>query len=239
MSNNYTCCIDKERLNGSIETLDCIENCLTTRNLSNDFIDIEEIIKNTNFYHNNCIRNYKDKIDYIIDEIENVRKEVSKLNSILNKTIKEFSQAEELKTNDVENIFEDFHCKVDVSNLSINNNLKVANNTSLFKENVNVLKNTILKDSDLVQNIGTNVVEANSNINTVPIGIGIGAAGVTAAAAAVYVDSMNKKEKSKDEVVEEKIKTNDEDKYKLKEEEVITPYFANRDKTKTEKFYDD
>ena len=237
MSNNYTCCIDKERLNGSVETLDCIENCLTTRNLSNDFIDIEEIIKNTNFYHNNCIRNYKDKIDYIIDEIENVRKEISKLNSVLNKTINEFSQAEELKTNDVENIFEDFHCKVDVSNLSINNNLKVANNTSLFKENVNVLKNTILKDNDLIQNIGTNVTETNSSINTVPIGIGIGAAGVTAAAATVYVDSINKNEKKeeKQEPQEEKI---EEDKYEMKEEEVITPYFANRDKTKSDKFYD-
>lgn len=86
MSYNYTCCIDEERLNGSIETLSCIDNCLNNKDLSNDFIEIEEVIKNTNFNHNNCISNYKDKINYIEEELQNIKNDINSLTNSLSKT---------------------------------------------------------------------------------------------------------------------------------------------------------
>ena len=235
MSNGYTCCIDKERINSSIRTLNSVEDCINNRSLSNNFIEIEEVIKNTNFYHNNCIRDYKEKIDYALFELESIKREINKLNTVLSKTITEFSQAEELRSNDVDNIFNNFDCKVDTSNLSVNNNLKVAHNTTEFRENMNILKNSMNLNNDLIEKTNTTVAEIT---NTVPIGLGIGATGIAVSAGAVVLDSMKNKEKenNKEEVEEEKHEEVIEPK---KEEEIITPYFANRDKTKIDKFYDD
>ena len=234
MSNGYTCCIDKERINSSIRTLNSVEDCINNGSLSNNFIEIEEVIKNTNFYHNNCIRDYKEKIDYALFELENIKREINKLNTVLSKTITEFSQAEELRSNDVDNIFNNFDCKVDTSNLSVNNNLKVAHNTTEFRENMNILKNSMNLNNDLIEKTNTTIAEIP---NTVPVGLGIGATGIAVSAGAVVLDSMKNKEKEteKEEEIEEK---KEEVIEPPKEEEEITPYFANRDKTKTDKFYD-
>ena len=267
MSNKYTCCIDKERLNSSIETLNSIDNCLNNRNLSNDFIDIEEIIKNINFNHNNCISDYKDKMNYILEELEMLKKDINNLSNSMTITVKEFSNVDEFKTDDIDNIFSYFNNNTDTGTLSVNNNLKVANNIDLFRENISTLKDSIKSnDINLINEIGTNIADvSDNNINTVPIGLGIGAAGITGAVGAVIVDSKNKARneslyqyKPEEEIrydMEEMNYSNEEHKEKTyddieepksepivetkKEEEIITPYSANRDKEKADKFYDD
>ena len=77
MSDKFACCIDKERLNGSIKTLNSIEDSLSARDLSTSFIDIEEKLKNINFNHNNCINYYKESINYILEELNYLKKDIN------------------------------------------------------------------------------------------------------------------------------------------------------------------
>ena len=249
MSGKYTCCIDKERLSESIKVLDDLENYMSNNYLISNILEIEEIIRNINIDHNNCIEKYKEKINNLLDEIQRLKKSINKLSSSVNVTIKEFSEADQFKTKDIEDIFGKFDNSTDVTNLAVNNNLNVASNVQEFKESM-----------------ATNIIGAvESSINTVPIGLGIGAAGITAAAGAVVVDSMSKsKNEAKYEYkpeedekydMEEMNYENDEhkivnyddfetekpepEKIETQEEITATPYFANRDRVKNDKFYDD
>ena len=236
MSGKYECCIDKIRLGESIKTLEELDNCLNNNYLVNNILEIEEIIKTLNINHNNCISNYKDKIDTILYNIQDLKKEINKLNNSVAITLKEFSEADQFKTKDIEDIFGKFDNSTDVSNLTVNNNLKVAPNIQEFRNN-----------------LATSVIGAvDPSINTVPIGLGIGAAGITASIGAVVVDSMNKpKHESFEEYKEPEtheemkfdynnLKRVEEERNKIEEnDEQPTPYSASRDKIKNDKFYDD
>ena len=230
MSNGYTCCVDKERLEKSLKVLDNMNNTINQVNLPNSFIELEELIRNINIDHNNCINNYKDNINNGLYETENIRKNINKLSIGVSKTIKEFSEADQFKTSDIEDIFGIFDNKTNVNDLAFNNNLEVAKDIQSFKENM-----------------ATSIIGvANIETSTVPIGLGIGAAGVTGAVGAVLIDSMNDSKKDSSEDFQElenfdETKTNEEEK-ELKTnkiEEPSTPYFANRDKTTIDKFYDE
>lgn len=252
MSDKFACCIDKERLNGSIKTLNSIEDSLSARDLSTSFIDIEEKLKNINFNHNNCINYYKESINYILEELNYLKKDINTLSNSMNITLKEFSSVDELKANDIDNIFSYFNNNTDTNNLSVNNNLKVANNINLFKDN-------------LINGLGTNTSEVNNSVNTIPAGLGIAAAGITGAVGAVIVDSKKTPThheeydyKPEEEIrydMEEMNYENEEHKEEVyddieepkneqivepkKEEEIINPYSANRNKETTDKFYDE
>ena len=227
MSGKYQCCIDKERLNGSVKTLNELEDYLNNKYLLNNILEIEDIIRNTNINHNNCIENYKEKINTILDELQKLKKSINKLNDSVTITLKEFSEADQFKTKDVEDIFGKFNNSTDVASLSVNNNLNVANNVKLFKENM-----------------ATNVISvADVETNTVPVGLGIAAAGITGAVGAVVVDSMMDKSKKETSESFNELETYEEEPKEIKEEKKIeetpTPYFASRDKVKNDKFYDD
>lgn len=227
MSGKYQCCIDKERLSGSIKALNEVEDYLNNKYLLNNILEVEDLIRNTNINHNNCIENYKDKINSILEEIQKLKKSINKLNDSVTITLNEFSEADQFKTKDIEDIFGKFNSSTDVSSLSVNNNLNVANNVKVFKENM-----------------ATSVIGvADVEINTVPVGLGIAAAGITGAVGAVVVDSMMDKSKTKTNESFNELETYEEEKQEVKEEkeidEVPTPYFASRDRVKNDKFYDD
>lgn len=236
MSGKYECCIDKARLGESIKTLEELDNSLNNNYLVNNLIEIEEIIKTLNINHNNCISNYKEKIDNILYNIQELKKEMNKLNTSVAVTLREFSEADQFKTKDIEDIFGKFDNKTDVASLAVNNNLKIAPNIQEFRNN-----------------LSTSVIGAvDSTVNTVPIGLGIGAAGITASIGAVVVDSMNKPkhetfEEYKEPKTHEEMKFDynnlnrvEEERNKEEEKEAApTPYFASRDKFKNDKFYDD
>jgi len=238
MTSKYACCIDINRLDDSKKALVGLENNINSRNYTSDFNEIEELIKNINFYHDNCIPDYKDNIDFLVSQINGIKRDINNLNNSLSDTIKKFSNADQLNTKDVEDIFEMFHSNTDIETLPINNNLKVTNDSNVFRK--------------VAHELSTSVADSNS-INTVPIGLGIGATGILASVGAVVVDSANNPKKDSykkfseptekvkldfDNIEEKEYNTQELDEYEKKEEIPITPYSANRDVELTNKFLD-
>ena len=135
MASGYTCCIDMERLNESIETLSSIDTCLSNKDFSTIFIDIEKKIKNINFEHNNCINNYKDDLDNIITDIEKVREGIYKLTDSLTKTVTQYTEVEELNDRDLKelaNLYDNTTTKNNISKL-LTSNIKISTSINSFQ----------------------------------------------------------------------------------------------------------
>lgn len=238
MDSQYTYSINKDKINESINTLNNIDNSINSVDLSDNFIEIEEIIKTTNFNHNNCISNYKDDINFMIEELAKIKRRINKLTDSLSNTIVEFSSSTELKSSDVENI------------LNYYNEKRISGTGISF-------------DSNAFKAAETNLVAAagGTEINTVPIGLGIAAAGVTASVGAVVADSITEPKQENIEQYHEKpqeVKYDYDNLQKVEQQrmefpkdenvnnnnpqEVVeeTPYLASRNDSEVmNKFYDE
>ena len=151
MASGYTCCIDMERLNESIETLSSIDTCLSNKDFSTIFIDIEKKIKNINFEHNNCINNYKDDLDNIITDIEKVREGIYKLTDSLTKTVTQYTEVEELNDRDLKelaNLYDNTTTKNNISKL-LTSNIKISTSINSFQNNIDDSIKDYLGNSNL------------------------------------------------------------------------------------------
>ena len=233
MKENYKCSIDLEKLKQSKELMCSLDSCISTKDFTSYFTDIEKEINNTNFEHGNCITNYKDDIDTILEEITKMKENISKLNNALDKTVLSFQNRRELNNNEINNLSETY------PNTTATLKLK-----SIMNNDSNVSINILDIDNDNVQKIPlpTPTVEdtsTSSSINTVPIGIAIGATGIAASAGAVYLTNKNDEKKKinlptyEGNVEIEKKEENKEDVFE------ITPYKAERNPENFNKFYAD
>lgn len=133
MANGYTCCIDVDRLNTSIETLSSIEGCLETRDLSGIFLEIESVIKDINFEHNNCLNDYKDSMDSIFSLLDSVERKVLELEESLTKTIRDYS-TDSLGKEDLKSIMKLYSPKKEV--VLPSGEIQISQSVDTYRENI-------------------------------------------------------------------------------------------------------
>ena len=176
MNNGFNVCIDLEKLKKSSSALNNIEDGLQTNNIQDVFLEIENKIKDINFYHGNCLTDYKDSISDVLAEIDSVKKEITELSSSLKTTCTDFGEKESLDEDGIQSLVK----------------LYPATETE---------KNVTLNTLDINPIAPEQTTQQTSNeINTIPIGLGIAATGITGAIGAVVLDEMNYPTKKKKEV---------------------------------------
>jgi hypothetical protein len=224
----FTNSINTNKLVNTIETLSSINNCLSSYDLKENFVNIEEYLTNINFEHGSCFNNYKDEINIIYDLIDTIKKEIVELNNSIEATVDSFSISDSL----------------DISSLEDNStNISLRKALSSF---------TQIPSSDTGTSVTTTNSNTSSTINTIPIGLGIAATGISASIGAVVVDSMNSKNNKRKidysselEDYQDSIETKKEEKEldAFASEKEIVPnesYKASsRNKENLEKFFDD
>jgi len=140
MAKGYTGCIDIERLNNSITTLSSISDCVKQVDLTTNFLDFESYLKDANLEHGNFSTNHKNSLELIMDELENVKKELDKLTTSLKTTVNSFSSPENLGKDEISKIsdlYGDTTASINIKELlNKDYNIKISDNISLFQTNV-------------------------------------------------------------------------------------------------------
>ncbi len=140
MSNGYTCCIDINRLIQSRNILNAINTSLNNNSLPNTFTELEEILKNVDFYHNKCLNNYKEKMALLNEELVELKKEVYELEASLTKTIDNYGSSEKLREQDLESIADYYgnsSAKLDMKDLIAKGpGINLSLNAETFKNNM-------------------------------------------------------------------------------------------------------
>ena len=243
MSEGYRCTIDIDKLTKSSMMVEDINSYLMTTDLNIYLVDMEEEIKNINTIHGNCLIDYKKSFDVVSEELNEVKGKITKFDDSLKRTIKDFSDTDQLNDNDLKEIsgmYDDSKEK-----------LMKFNSPEFRKANIAADTYSVTQIPSSSSEVSTSSNEAqNSNkINTLPIGIGIAAAGVAASAGAVVLDSLNYKNKDKKYALEEYhpddvISVNESESEDVAPTEVknfdeVLPYKASRDSDAMKKFYGD
>ena len=221
MKENYKCNIDLEKVKESNKTLLSLDSCINTKDFTTYFFDIEKEINNVNFEHGNCITDFKEDIDYMLEEISHLKENISKLSNALNKTVMSFQNRKILNNEDIKDLADNY------PNTTTSLKLKEMMSNSL-DNHMDLLD---IGDVEKIPLPSPVTKETSNNDSTIPVALTIGAVGALASTGAVYLTSKNEKKEIKDEV-QEPSKTEE------KEEDIeITPYKAERNKENLYKFY--
>lgn len=224
MNNSYNN-INIEKLKNTQTVMKNINNSLENTNISKYFLDIESILKKVNFEHGNCISDYRDVINPIIEKLNILKQNIKNLENSISITIEEFSTVEHKEITTEKN----------------NSNILQNSSTSLTQ----ITPVTTEQTESQVQ-----TTQTTNEINTIPIGLGIAAAGITGSIGAVMVDSMKNNEnhsgKMHDPVLEEYKSEGKENltpsaAVNVQKEDVfqdVGPYHASRNSTVKNKFYE-
>ncbi len=216
--------VDLEKLSNSLKVVENATNNLNNMSISNIVLDIDNDLTKINFEHGNCFKDYKELIDSLVTQIDDLKVDTNELTKGLEKTINSFSEIEK----------DTSFRKIDLSN-NMENALEGSTVTRIPAASTEQTSETEVQTKD--------------PINTIPIGLGIAASGIAGSVGAVVVDSMMPTEK-KDPipdyeenvaVVEKaKKKENEYDEFVASEHKFddVTPYHASRDRETIDKFYD-
>ena len=195
--------IDLEKIASCAETLSSIEDVMNAVDLSENFTDVEEILKHTNFEHANCI-SYKESMDIIYEDLVDVKKKVNLLAEALRRTKLNYTKISTFSEKDIKEfteIYKETPASEDLLKLV---NAKTGDFASIAKKvTADLPENQVTtiplpERSENVTTIPAPVEEPEIEqpINTVPIGIAIGATGIAGSIGAVIVDDIySKKEK--------------------------------------------
>lgn len=221
MKENYKCNIDLEKVKESNKTLLSLDSCINTKDFTTYFFDIEKEINNVNFEHGNCITDFKDDIDYMLEEIRHLKEIISKLSNALNKTVISFQNRKVLNNEDIKDITDTF------PNTTTSVKLK-----ELMKNNLdNHIDLLDVGDVEKIPLPSPVTKDSTNSDNTIPVALTIGAVGALASTGAVLLTNKNDKNEKKEAIEEEP-------KIEEKEEDIeITPYKAERNKENLYKFY--
>ena len=232
MIGGNTCYLDNEKIMGSVETLQSIENCLNQKNLQGIFMDIEQMLKEWNFEHGNFLDTYKESIGMISNELIKVKQDISNLSLALERTTQLLTSEEEKTVQDVQELSHFYERKI--------------GENSIGNKAITIIPTIKNVSSDIAEVIASGIQEqqapTHTEIDTIPIGIGIGVAGVVGAAGAVIYDSLKPKKDdfeyftpNKDGNVQEVYQHTNE--FDINVFEDPTPYYAVRNKEVIRKFY--
>ena len=236
----YTLKIDIDKVKNSYEIVNSIEACALNHNFREYFYEMEKYIASINTKHDNCMGNYKAKLNEINESVDKIKNKLNLLSDALRKTINANSDtakvSEELSLKITRNISDELQYKKTLQQSSVNDDTRV---------NIPIPKQESEENKSLFP----------EGYNTTPIGLGIAAAGITGAVGAVVIDSTipkSYKNNINKEIYE--IDDNDENNYidyeiaeeaeekediSLKIDPSMTSYQASRDKESMKKFYDD
>ena len=137
MNTKYNNSLNLSKLSNSIEIISSLDSCLKTTDLSSYIIDVEKLIKNSNFEHNNYIVNYKNELNDIIKNIEEIKREVNKLNEALYKTNESYQK--------------NFYDDEDIKELS---NIYPNTDFSNLKNSLTNFSEILISDSEEIINSG-------------------------------------------------------------------------------------
>ncbi|MBR2827764.1 MAG: hypothetical protein IKE70_00835 [Bacilli bacterium] len=218
--NNSNNKIDLEQIQESIKSISLMEDSLNTKDFTTYFIDLEKIIQTINFEHGNCISNYKEEIDLILETLVHIREEVTNLNNSMTKTIASFSNDKNIdstKENIIKELFPNTTTSLKLNQLDISNQ--------------NIQKVPLPTQP-----------EKNTNPSVIPSVLGIVGTAVATSAGAIYLS--NNKPKKKIEKIEEaspileKAEVNDTNDEDFHENMEFKRYRADRNPENFNKYYD-
>lgn len=242
MNTKYNNSLNLSKLSNSIEIISSLDSCLKTTDLSSYIIDVEKLIKNSNFEHNNYIVNYKNELNDIIKNIEEIKREVNKLNEALHKTNESYQK-----------IFYDDEDIKELSNIYPNTDFSnLKNSLTNFREN-------LITDSKEIINTGTiteippvsenkEIIVEKKSRNLAPIGLGVLATGASSVVSAMIIDKKEKKEQSNNNYIPKVVNNNipivenakeENIKEEVIENDINTPYQASRTLGEKDIFYND
>ena len=248
--------IDLEKLSNSIETLSIMENIVNYMDLAENFEEIEKLCKKVNFEHANCIK-YKELLEIIYEDIDNVKRKVNELIEALKRTIQTYSKVESITGKDIQTLAEIYQETPASAKL-------IQQLDQLRTTPKNVYTASLVQIGDAEQNVTvippvsteqqSNTTTSNDPIDTVPIGVAIGLTGVVGSIGAVAINEKThqarKKKRSNptttndfkvqvykgDTDIPKELDTYDEYFTAPSEEESI-PYHAARMEREADKFY--
>ena len=176
---------DLEKLNKSLETISGVEDCVSSRDLSEGFTNLENYFRDINFEHGNCLK-YKEDLELIYSNIGQIKRKISNLADSLITTIENYSDIESLNSKDIKELSSIYRNTPSSENLK-----KLVDERTSFKRAL---------AADLNQQQAEQLDEyTTTTINTVPIGIAIGAAGIAGSIGTVIVnEKYGKKRKNKE-----------------------------------------
>ena len=245
---NGTYNIDLEKLNKSVETISGIEDCISSRDLSEGFTNLENYFRDLNFEHGNFL-NYKEDLELIFSNIDKIKRKISNLVDALITTTENFGDIETLNSKDIKeltSIYKNTPSSEKIGGL-INNKFRRALASDLYENNQ--YQNTQNGNVTTIPKVEEPLEEyTTEGINTVPIGIAIGATGIVGSIGAVIVnEKYGRKTKKKElptvdddealfassEKGNDNFFQNDEDNLDNYE----TPYKASRSQRESDKYY--
>ena len=224
---NGTYHLDLEKLNKSVETISGIEDCISSRDLSEGFSNLEHFFRDINFEHGNCLK-YKEDLELIFSNIDQIKRKVSNLADALITTTENYGDIESLNSNDIKELTAAYGSTPASENLGnlmektnqfrkdlatdlnpptvgvpqTNNEQATTQDPNAYVNNNN---NNNYNNFNNNQNVTTIPQEepmeeyTTKTINTVPIGIAIGAAGIVGSIGAVVVnEKYGRKNKNKE-----------------------------------------
>lgn len=264
---NGTYHLDLEKLNKSVETISGIEDCISSRDLSEGFSILENYFRDINFEHGNCLK-YKEDIELILNNINQIKRKVSNLADALITTTENYGDIESIDSKDIKEL------------TSIYNNTPASENLGKLVDKANQFRKDLATDlNPPTNNVGqqsnqqvttqdssvginnNNAYNQNNNvttipqeepieeyttktINTVPIGIAIGAAGIVGSIGAVVVnEKYGRKTKGRqlEEIDDDDLEIDNSDNYYQSDEENAEfdakPYMASRQQREADKYY--
>lgn len=153
MANGYTCCIDINRLNSTIETLSSINNCINNVDLKENFEEISNNLNDVNFEHDNCISFYKDKINEVYTELDKIKRNINSLTDAIQTSVEKYNNVEDLTSDDIRdisNLYTDTNSTNNINEL-LNKQLdiRISNNINEFKNNIDDSINQFLINNKL------------------------------------------------------------------------------------------
>ena len=249
---NGTYHLDLEKLNKSVETISGVEDCISTRDLSEGFTNLENYFRDINFEHGNCLK-YKEDLELILSNIDQIKRKISNLADALITTTENYGEIESLSSKDIKELTGIYGNTPSSENLGklvgeVNQFRKdlatdltppgttpgqsYSNNQQPTTQNPSTVINNDNNYNNYQNNNVTTIPQEEAieeyqtkTINTVPIGIAIGAAGIAGSIGAVVVnEKYGRKAKARTLEDYDDSYVEEEDNYYQKDEDNIEDY---------------
>jgi len=235
MVEGYSCYLDTEKVQSTVETLKSIDTCLSNKDLNSSFYEMEDLLNKINFEHGNFSSTYKETLGIMEEEVKRIKKDIYNLGYGIEKASSILMNEKDKTVRDIQELSNEFGESLGVG-IPSNSPLRVL----LKKNNANGIAEVITA--------GVEQEETSSyQINTVPLGIGIGVAGVVGAVGAIIYDSLrgNKEDNS----IQDYIPPKEDEIHEMYhpqrdfvpeyEFDNPSPYFAVHNRDTMKKFYSD
>ena len=258
---NGTNHLDLEKINKSIETISGVEDCISNRDLSEEFTNLENYFRDINFEHGNYL-SYKEDLEMILNNINQIKRKISSLADSLITTVENYDNIESLDDNDKKELNSIYSGNISNDKLATptanKNNFRMNLAADLYGSTTQQSNQQVIQNSNINNNNGTvttipQVEEpieeyTTKSINTVPIGIAIGATGIIGSIGAVVINEKygNKGQKTKykkedDEALLASSKSDVTDNYFQSDEDNFdnyeSPYKASRVQREVDRYY--